>query len=263
MKKIIQIVQWGLSQLGKKPGPIDGLWGPKTATALAAVTEIPTDWSRKKKLTAFIQWYATHQQIEAGPVDGLWGPQTQFAFDQLMYLREHGEKESLWRDETPLDVNPNNWPVQTPERELIKFYGEVGKNQTRVQLPYTHKIAWNTRQTINSFYCHEKVHDSLSRVLNRVLEHYGEEKIKELRLDMFGGCLNVRKMRGGSRYSMHSWGIAVDYDPANNRLKWGRDKATFARKEYDAWWRIWEEEGWASLGRIKNYDWMHVQAAKL
>ena len=151
MKKIIQIVQWGLSQLGKKPGPIDGLWGPKTATALAAVTEIPTDWSRKKKLTAFIQWYATHQQIEAGPVDGLWGPQTQFAFDQLMYLREHGEKESLWRDETPLDVNPNNWPVQTPERELIKFYGEVGKNQTRVQLPYTHKIAWNTRQTINSF----------------------------------------------------------------------------------------------------------------
>ncbi|MCF8078467.1 MAG: hypothetical protein K9K88_04215 [Desulfobacterales bacterium] len=46
-------------------------------------------------------------------------------------------------------------------------------------------------------------------------------------------------------------------------LKWGRDRAHFARTEYDAWWRLWEEEGWVSLGRQRNFDWMHVQAAQL
>lgn len=103
----------------------------------------------------------------------------------------------------------------------------------------------------------------LQRVLSRVLNHYGMEEIQGLRLDLWGGCLNVRKMRGGTRYSLHSWGIAVDDDPERNRLKWGRDRAHFARPDYDAWWRFWEDEGWVSLGRHRNFDWMHVQAAKL
>ena len=85
----------------------------------------------------------------------------------------------------------------------------------------------------------------------------------KLRLDRWGGCLNVRKMRGGSSWSMHAWGIAIDFDPDRNQLKWGRDRAVFARPDYDAWWRCWEDEGWTSLGRTKNYDWMHVQAARL
>ena len=42
-----------------------------------------------------------------------------------------------------------------------------------------------------------------------------------------------------------------------------RDKATFAKPEYERWWQCWEEEGWLSLGRTRNFDWMHVQAAKL
>jgi len=62
---------------------------------------------------------------------------------------------------------------------------------------------------------------------------------------------------------MHSWGIAVDYDPVKNKLKWGRDKASLPKGEYDMWWKFWEEEGWVSLGRQRNFDWMHVQAAKL
>ncbi len=34
---------------------------------------------------------------------------------------------------------------------------------------------------------------------------------------------------------MHNWGIAVDYDPEQNRLKLGRDQASFAKPDYDAW----------------------------
>lgn len=61
----------------------------------------------------------------------------------------------------------------------------------------------------------------------------------------------------------HAWGLAIDWDPAHNKLKWGRDRARLARPEYDTWWRLWEEEGWVSLGRTRNFDWMHVQAVKL
>jgi hypothetical protein len=70
-------------------------------------------------------------------------------------------------------------------------------------------------------------------------------------------------MRGGTKWSTHSWGIAIDYDPERNRLNWGRDKASFAKPEYGDWWKIWEKEGWVSLGRTRNFDWMHIQAAKL
>jgi hypothetical protein len=96
-----------------------------------------------------------------------------------------------------------------------------------------------------------------------VLQHYGPDKVRQLGLDLFGGCLNVRKMRGGSAWSMHSWGIAFDFDPDRNQLKWGRDRAVFARPEYQKWWELWEEEGAVSLGRARNFDWMHVQFASL
>ncbi len=98
------------------------------------------------------------------------------------------------------------------------------------------------------------VHDSAQRVLKRVLEHYGADRITELRLDRWGGCLNVRKMRGGTKWSMHSWGVAIDYDTEFNKFKWGRDRATLAGSGYDAWWHFWEEEGWVSLGHMRNFE---------
>jgi hypothetical protein len=62
---------------------------------------------------------------------------------------------------------------------------------------------------------------------------------------------------------MHSWGIAIDFDPMRNQLKWGRDKARLAKPDAKKFWQAWERQGWVSLGRRKNYDWMHVQAAEL
>jgi hypothetical protein len=58
-------------------------------------------------------------------------------------------------------------------------------------LPYPHRLSWKTSKVINSFSCHEQVHDSLQRVLNRVLDSYGLDEIRRLRLDLWGGCLNV------------------------------------------------------------------------
>ena len=110
---------------------------------------------------------------------------------------------------------------------------------------------------------HKLVADSALQVFQNIAKAYSPAERHSLGIDLFGGSLNVRKMRGGSNYSMHSWGIAIDFDPERNQLKWGRDKARLAQKDCEAFWAAWEEEGWVSLGRTRNFDWMHVQAARL
>ncbi|OEU70255.1 MAG: hypothetical protein BA863_06415 [Desulfovibrio sp. S3730MH75] len=184
-------------------------------------------------------------------VDGIAGPKT------LSEMKANPQISENWTDE---ETSNPQWPNQSIS-ELLGYYGEVGENQVRLHLPYPHKLAWDKDIIVNSYLCHEKVHDSLERVLTQTFSHYGQERIEELHLNLWGGCLNIRPMRAGKRSSTHSWGIAVDYDPDNNKFRWGSDKATFAKPEYDAWWNFWEAEGWTSLGRSKNKDWMHIQAA--
>lgn len=154
----------------------------------------------------------------------------------------------------------STWPT---EKDVPKFFGEVGKNQVTIPLPFPMKLAWDLKTQTKRITLHTKVAESATRAFNAILKEYGPDKIDELGLNVLGGSFNVRKMRGGNRWSMHSWGIAIDFDPSNNQLKWGKDKARFARPEYLPFWAIWESEGWVSLGRQRNYDWMHVQAARL
>jgi hypothetical protein len=145
---------------------------------------------------------------------------------------------------------------------MRQFYGVPGKNQTMLVLPFKMRIAWDRRKTISRFSVHEKVHDSALRAFNKIANAYDADARKDLGIDLFGGCLNVRRMRGGSRWSMHSWGIAIDFDPARNQLRWGRDKARLAKPDTEEFWCIWESEGWTSLGRARNCDYMHIQAAR-
>jgi hypothetical protein len=215
-----------------------------------------------RKVTAYIQLLARDAGADPGAIDGLWGPGTQHAFDSLVHLEETGTLPPLWRDIVPSRANPNGWPPEN-ESKLIQFYGQPGTNQSTITLPYPHFLSWDRSSKLTRIGCHKKVGPSIQRVLEKVLAHYGPDGIRDLRLDVFGGCFNLRKKRGGSSWSMHAWGIALDYDPDNNQLKWGRDRATFASPAYDKWWECWEEEGWCSLGRLRNFDWMHVQAARL
>ncbi len=215
------------------------------------------------RLTAFVQLTATLQQVDAGPVDGFWGPQTQYAFELLQHRENYGDWPPLWRDWVLPNTNPNNWPDEN-EAALTAFYGPPCNEAAlvNVDLPYTMRLAWDLNTSLNRIRCHNKVADSVRRVLTAALQHYGNQQLRELRLDRFGGCYNPRRKRGGSAWSTHAWGIALDFDPDRNQLSWGRDRATLARPEYERWWQLWEAEGWVSLGRKANYDWMHVQAAR-
>jgi hypothetical protein len=121
------------------------------------------------------------------------------------------------------------------------------------------RLSWDTKVKVNKMQCHKLIHNQLSSVFADILAHYGYEKIVELGIDLFGGCFNFRPMRGGTQPSKHSWGIAIDLDPERNKLKETSKTARFARSEYKPMIDIFYKHGFISLGREKNYDWMHFE----
>lgn len=252
-------IQRALQAQGRYTGAIDGVLGRQSRAAVSEALKAhfgeDKPWKDDRKLVAYQQLMMKEVGIAVGEIDGLMGPQTQFALEQWQN-RLRGVEPA----EDEIDHIPTIWPRQ---KDVPVYFGEEGKSQVMLDLPYPMKLAWDLKTSIRRFQIHEKAHDSALRVLNRVRKHYGEGRIKRLGLDLFGGCLNVRAMRGGEDLSMHSWGIAIDFDPERNQLRWGKDRAQLAKSDYEAFWRLWEEEGWVSLGRERNYDWMHVQAARL
>lgn len=152
------------------------------------------------------------------------------------------------------------WPL---ERDVPKFYGPVGENQTRIELPFDMYLAWDKGQRLRVMTLHKKVAASALTALQEIANTYTPTERKALGIDLFGGSLNVRKKRGGTSYSMHSWGIAIDFDPERNALNTKSPQARLSHSDAVPFWQAWEREGWLSLGRARNFDYMHVQAARL
>jgi hypothetical protein len=249
---------------------LDGKIGPKTKNGIDKFLDSKgisaNKWSSARKLVAAEQLLYASQKIDVGIPDGLVGPSTTHArevYNAKMVLN--------WRDK--VDIVPvKSIPVKTSQKtsivwptqaECTKFYGKPGTNQVRCELPFTMVLAWDTKKKLNSYSCHKLVKEPMERIWNRTLEHYGYDKIVDLKLHYFGGCLNVRKMRGGSAWSMHSWGIAVDIDPDRNALRMNRKQATMSGAAYDKYWQFVYDEGAISLGKERDFDWMHWQFARL
>lgn len=233
-------IQRALIARGYDPGPADGKAGGKTTAAIKAF------------------------QVARGlAADGKVGPNTQAAlFPDTVPARDDALPTfPPAAGEAPRGAG--NVPLWPRQRDCMTFYGGVGLHQTQLVLPFPMRLAWDKKIVVSRISIHEKVYDSAARAFDQIAAAYDEAARKKLGLDLFGGSLNVRKMRGGSSYSMHSWGIAIDFDPERNQLKWGRDRARLAQPDAEEFWRIWEAEGWVSLGRAANRDFMHVQAARL
>lgn len=215
----------------------DGLPGPLTLAAACAhpvLAASPASWAavqRKLRVTA----------------DGIPGPQTARAL--LLLLQSHG---------TPSPATL--WPT---EADVPKYFGQPGEGLQLADLPYPMRLAWDTGTVVRRITCHSLVALPLQRIFSRTLEHYGMDRLSTLGLDLFGGCYKDREKVGGTTKSMHAYGIAVDLDPDRNQLKWGRSRASLAKPDYDAFWAIVESEKAVSLGRERNYDWMHFQFARL
>jgi len=263
-------LQSRLKDLGLFAGIVDGKLEADSVIALDALLNFgsvnaPRSWKRARRILAAKQLICRQDGIEVGAIDGLMGPQTAFAFE-VYDARRQGKPDPVVtarQRRVPTSVPGevvSPWPRQA---DVEAFYGSIGGNQIGLSLPYPMKIAWDTRKVINRFPIHEKVHDSAWRCLEQIARKYNASAREALGLDQFGGCLDVRRMRGGTAWSMHSWGIAIDFDPLRNSLHSNRGNARLAQPDCHAFWEIWEAEGWLSLGRARDFDWMHVQAARL
>jgi hypothetical protein len=148
-------------------------------------------------------------------------------------------------------------------KQITTKYGipnQTGKGYlTTIDTPFPFRLAWDKKTIVTKISCHKLIAKQLKDALTEILQVYGLTKIKQLGIDLYGGCFNFRKMRGGSDWSRHSWAIAIDLDPERNQLEETSATARFARPEYKAMIDIFYKYGFVGLGREKNYDWMHFE----
>lgn len=237
--------QWLQSRLtahGHATGGIDGVIGPVTLAALRAF-----------------------QAARGLSVSGTADAATVAALRQTSSAVQPAVKAALPdRDAAPAQETFGNskviWPRQA---EVPGYFGAVGQNQTQIEIPFDMALAWDKGTRIRRMTLHRLVAPSALRVLERLAQVYSAPERAALGISLFGGSLNVRRMRGGNAYSMHSWGIAIDFDPERNQLNWSRPRARLSHDDALPFWAAWEAEGWLSLGRARDFDWMHVQAARL
>jgi hypothetical protein len=150
-------------------------------------------------------------------------------------------------------------------KQLIAKYGnpnEEGTYLVSIDLPYPMKLSWEKQTIVNKMRCHNLVAKNFIKIFTELLAHYGIAEIQRLGIDLYGGCFNYRKMRGGNDWSRHSWGVAIDLDPDRNLLHETKSTARFARPEYKPMIDIFYKNGFKSLGVEKNYDFMHFEISE-
>lgn len=270
-KSEIKLIQNYLKESGFYFDVIDGKRGEKTDKAVnkalssntVKLPDVWDEWPPKRRAVAYLQLICHEKDIDAGAIDGLYGPQTEAASDRLRVLTARGVLPRSFTDISPARVNPYNFPVESYQ-SLVEYYGQPCEgNLVKVSCPWLLRLDWDLSATTRTISIHEKLSGSLSGILESVYDIYGDEGIKLHGLDRYGGSFNCRKKRGSvSAWSTHAWGISIDWYPSKNKLKWDSDRASLADVDLDPWWEAWEKEGWLSLGRTENRDWMHVQAAK-
>jgi len=263
-------VQGLLAKAGYYKGDIDGDAGPATMKAVDIVQHNGRyqwdGWSKARRIIAAGQVVLAALGHEPGHIDGLLGHNTTEALTSFHTQELAGGLVIIERvpgtNYTP-SKEQSDWPLH---RNMDYFYGKPGNPECtagKCFLPFPFQIAWDRSQHVTSFACHRKVATAMTDIFKETANHYGREMMEAYGLTIFGGCYNLRKMRGGTNWSTHAYGAAGDLDPENNQLRWGRDRARFAREEYEPFWNIVEAHGAVSLGRACDRDWMHFQFARI
>lgn len=267
-----------LNHAGYNAGHEDGIFGRKTFAAAdraieaLAPSENVKNVGNKRRVVMAAQLILADEGFaeEVRRIDGYIGTMTGHAFDLWAYREQHGELPDPWRPDDVEADGPDERAVPDwgTQRDMRRRFGEPGGPQCtagKVIVPpeFGMVIAWNKRKAVRRFSCHEDIADALTRVYAKALSDLGPDLIQTLGLHLWGGCYNYRKKRGGSTLSTHAYGLAVDHDPERNQLRWKVPRARLSRPDAVEWWRIVESEGFTSLGRARDFDWMHFQAPGL
>ena len=186
------------------------------------------------------------KKVGATP-DGVVGPETVAAIMAALGIKE----------DTPLA-----WPTQKEVRSGKSLFGAPGCEENLQSILPAYPLYYEGKP-VRSIRVHKCIASHVKAALEEVLAHYGLQEIRRLGLDVYGGSYNNRPTASGKSISMHAWGIALDFAPRANAYALKAPRATLSHPDCEKWWQIWESHGAVSLGRERNYDWMHLQFATL
>jgi len=257
-------------------GGIDGDIGPKSRMAMQEIrarhaSDFTFKYDRRiktREMIACTQVCLNVLGFEAGAVDGLDGHNTREALSGFMYWLVNGEREVVSRTPSPQRPSAN---VDIPhQREVAGFYGDPARGEAymrsrlrTIQLPFKMRIDYNLSQRTSRMTVHEKCAPSLYDAMAKVHDEYGINEMRRLGIDRYAGGFNYRKMRGGSSWSMHAYGCAVDFYARPNGLRMKCPQALFCGREYRRFLDIMEAHNWLPAIRLWGADAMHFQQARI
>lgn len=178
-------------------------------------------------------------QVRIGVIpDGFWGPKSIAACQAHLFR--------LMRQTNP-------WPRPTAAA-LAEFFGDPGDESNLANLPVDGLGVEYDGNPVRTIRCNKHVAASLGRILAKIAASEHAHLLQK-----YAGCFNFRKKRGGSSYSLHAYGAAIDLAPDTNGMR-------------DSWpcgstmpldvMEIFAAEGWKSGGAWWGYDAMHFEATR-
>lgn len=265
-------IQMLMAATGDYEGGIDGILGVRSLTAFNqiearhadAYTFDPKTTTDARRRTAVAQACLNQLGFDAGAVDGWNGVNTTEALNAFLFKTTNGTDEQI--DRTPAgNFNPpGNIPKQSQVESIYGTPGnQIRSRLKRIELPFKLRIDWNLRQRTNKITVHRDCADGLEAALIAVHAHYGAAEMERLGIDRYAGAYNHRKMRGGSKWSMHAYGCAIDFYAEPNGLRMACPEALFCRAEYKPFLDIMEQHEWLPALRLWGKDAMHFQRARL
>ena len=262
---LISDLQGLLKEAGLYAWRIDGIPGAQTTAAVvAALDGRGRDWPMPRQQIGAAQVILNKLGYEAGAVDGLEGHNTRNATEAWRHKQRTGEHLTA-RRRADKGYSPGvGLPTQA---QVDQFYGrpggEIKARLVSKAIPFPMRLDWALSQTVTKVTLHRLVIDRYVGALEAVRDHYGYDTLKGLGIDRYAGGYNHRTMRGGSKWSMHAYGIAVDHFAAPNGLRTRCPEALFCGPEYKAFLDIMEAHGMLPAVRLWGADAMHFQAARL
>jgi hypothetical protein len=212
----------------------------------------------KKIVAKYIQTMINeHTGKKVLVVDSAFGPATDAALHKLVY-GVYPKKPKKTNGSIITKPARPEWTKHLPRGTVQKkkYFGNPGDNLVRMTFPYkmyyAGKLVKTTRVNIQA-------KDRFEAVFKKLLAHYGQAELDRLRISDYGGLVNIRRIRGGTAWSSHAFGAAIDLGAAYNRMGQHADTALFASStDYQAMFNIFYSEGFISLGLEHGYDFMHL-----
>ena len=170
--------------------------------------------------------------------DGFWGPKSIAACQAHLFR--------LMRQTNP-------WP-RPNDAALAEFFGDPGDESNLVNLPVAGLGVEYEGNPVKTIRCNKHVAASLGRIIAKIAAspHAGI-------LAQYAGCFNFRRKRGGTSYSLHAYGAAIDLAPDANGMRdsWPM-RSTMPLEVME----IFAAEGWKAAGIWWGFDAMHFAATR-